>query len=159
MNLNPVHGEVYSMQHYVIKFVWLPTDQWFSASIPVSSINKTDTPQYNWNIVESGIEHHKTLTNFVDIIIIIITSKWYAEILSTLSVRVLDSYLVYGTRHYVQIIKKNAWVGLMTFWECLIFDWMIKINPGNCNLVLWCYIFSLISIVVYKLIVRCSLIS
>ena len=33
---NPVHGEVYSIQHYVIKFA---TGRWFS---PVSSTNKTD---------------------------------------------------------------------------------------------------------------------
>ena len=29
------------------------------AGTPVSSTNKTDTPWYNWNIVESDIEHHK----------------------------------------------------------------------------------------------------
>ena len=51
---NPVHGEVYSIQLYVIKFVsdlrqvggflrvlWFPP------------------PRYNWNIVESGPKHHK----------------------------------------------------------------------------------------------------
>ena len=54
VSLNPPHGEVYSIQHYVIKFVsdlrqvggflrvlWLPP--------PI----KTD-----WNIVESGVKHH-----------------------------------------------------------------------------------------------------
>ena len=53
VSLNPIHGEVYLIQHYVIKFVndmrqvggflrvlWFP-------------------PPYNWNIVESGIKHHK----------------------------------------------------------------------------------------------------
>jgi hypothetical protein len=39
MNLNSVHGEVYSTQHYVIKFA---TGLWFSPGTPVSSINKTD---------------------------------------------------------------------------------------------------------------------
>jgi hypothetical protein len=34
VSLNPVHGEVYSIQRYVIKFV------------------------SDWNIVESGIKHH-----------------------------------------------------------------------------------------------------
>ena len=40
LNSNPVHGEVYSIQHYVIKFVsaWFATSRWFS---PVSSTNKT----------------------------------------------------------------------------------------------------------------------
>jgi hypothetical protein len=35
---NPVHGEVYSIQHYVIKFV----SDLFTPGTPVSSINKTD---------------------------------------------------------------------------------------------------------------------
>ena len=37
---------------------WLATGQWFSLGTPVSSTNKTDG-QYNWNIVESGVKHHK----------------------------------------------------------------------------------------------------
>ena len=28
---------------------------------PVSSTNKTDSPQYNWNIVENGVKHHKPI--------------------------------------------------------------------------------------------------
>jgi hypothetical protein len=40
---NPVQGEVYSIQHYVIKFVSnLAAGQWFSPGMPVSSTNKTD---------------------------------------------------------------------------------------------------------------------
>ena len=36
---NPAHGEVFSMHHYVIKFV---SDlRWFSLGTPVSSTNKT----------------------------------------------------------------------------------------------------------------------
>jgi hypothetical protein len=35
---NPVHDEVYSIQHYVIKIdLW-----WFSVGTPVSSTSKTD---------------------------------------------------------------------------------------------------------------------
>ena len=60
---NPVHGEVYSIQHYVIKFVsdlwqdggFLQGTRWFST-------NKT-LPRYNWNIVESGLKHHKPKPN------------------------------------------------------------------------------------------------
>ena len=37
---NPVHGEVYSIQHYVIKFS--VTGWWFSPTTPVSSTNITD---------------------------------------------------------------------------------------------------------------------
>ena len=39
----PVHGEVYSIQHYVIKICqWLATGPWFSPGTPVSSTNITD---------------------------------------------------------------------------------------------------------------------
>jgi hypothetical protein len=41
---NPVHGEAYSIQHYVINFSqWLVTGRWFSPGTPVSSTNKTDS--------------------------------------------------------------------------------------------------------------------
>ena len=40
---NRVHGEMYSIQHYVIKICqWLATGQWFSQGTPVFSTNKTD---------------------------------------------------------------------------------------------------------------------
>jgi hypothetical protein len=39
---NPVHGEVRSIQHYVIKFVSDLRQVWFSPGTPVSSTNKTD---------------------------------------------------------------------------------------------------------------------
>ena len=56
---NPAQGYVYSIQHYVIKFV--------------SDLRKVGgylrllrfpppiklTPQYNWNIVESDVKHHQ----------------------------------------------------------------------------------------------------
>jgi hypothetical protein len=41
--MNPVHDEVYSIQHYVIKICqWLAAGQWFSPGTPDSSTNKTD---------------------------------------------------------------------------------------------------------------------
>jgi hypothetical protein len=44
VSANPVHGEVYLIQHYVIKFVTDlgQTDWWISPGTPVSSTNKTD---------------------------------------------------------------------------------------------------------------------
>ena len=39
---NPVHGEVYLIQHYVIKNFSDTAGQWFSTGTPVSSTNKTD---------------------------------------------------------------------------------------------------------------------
>ena len=47
-------GEVYSIQHYVIKFVSDLWQIWFSPGTPVSSTNKTGCH----NIVESGVKHH-----------------------------------------------------------------------------------------------------
>ena len=39
----PIHDKVYSMQHYVIKFVSdLAAVRWFSLDTPGSSINQTD---------------------------------------------------------------------------------------------------------------------
>ena len=35
---------------------WLATCWWFS---PVSSTNKNWPPRHSWNIVESGVKHHK----------------------------------------------------------------------------------------------------
>ena len=43
VSLYPAHGEVYSIQLYVIKVgQWLAAGQWFSPGTPVSSINETD---------------------------------------------------------------------------------------------------------------------
>jgi hypothetical protein len=39
VSLNPVHGKVYSIQHYVIKFA---SNLWPVSVSPVSSTNKTD---------------------------------------------------------------------------------------------------------------------
>ena len=52
--MNPVHVEVYSIQHYIIKLH--ATGLWFSPGNPVSSTNKTDHQEIT---VEIGIKHHK----------------------------------------------------------------------------------------------------
>ena len=39
---NPVHGELYLIQHYVVKFVSDLRVRWFSLDTPVSFINKND---------------------------------------------------------------------------------------------------------------------
>ena len=44
MSSNPGHGEVYSIQHYVINFSqWLVTGRWIPQGTPLSSTNKTDS--------------------------------------------------------------------------------------------------------------------
>jgi hypothetical protein len=59
VSLNPDDGEVYSIQHYVIKFV---SGQWFSQGTLVSS-NKTD----HHDIHGSGIKHHDPNPNPMNI--------------------------------------------------------------------------------------------
>ena len=54
---DPVHGEVYLIHHYVIK--WFAAGRWFSSGPPISSTNKTDRHDIAENIVESGVKHHK----------------------------------------------------------------------------------------------------
>ena len=48
---------------------WLATGQWFSPGLPVSSTTKTDRHDisYNWNIIESGIKHHQTNKQTINI--------------------------------------------------------------------------------------------
>ena len=50
VSLNPAHGEVYSIQRYVI--MWFAEGQWFL------SWYSGFLHQLNCNIVESGIKHH-----------------------------------------------------------------------------------------------------
>ena len=54
MSFESRSGEVYSIQHYVIKFV--------SDLLQVSAFLRVAgfLHRYNWNIVESGVKHHKT---------------------------------------------------------------------------------------------------
>jgi hypothetical protein len=68
MSSNPAHGEVYSIQHNMIKF---ESDLWqvggflrvfqFPPSIKL-------TPRYNWNIVEGGVRHHNPNLNPIAIL-------------------------------------------------------------------------------------------
>ena len=60
---NAVHGKVYSMQHYVIKF--------FSDLQQVGGFLRFPppiklTPRCNWNIVESGVKPNKLTNRFVE---------------------------------------------------------------------------------------------
>ena len=56
---NPVHGEVYSIQHYVIKFISdLRQVDGFLWVLRLPLPIKLTSPRYCWNIVESGVKHH-----------------------------------------------------------------------------------------------------
>ena len=56
---NPAQGDVYSIQHYVIKFVndlrQVGGFLWVLRFPPPIKL----IPQYNWNIIESAVKHHK----------------------------------------------------------------------------------------------------
>ena len=52
VSLNPAHGELYSIQHYVIKFI--SELQHVGGFLRVLRF----PPQYNRNLVKSGVKHH-----------------------------------------------------------------------------------------------------
>ena len=54
-------GEVYLIQYFVIKFV---SDLWLVFSGYSGFLHQQNwLPRYNWNIVESGVKHHKPAIN------------------------------------------------------------------------------------------------
>jgi hypothetical protein len=67
-------GEVYSMQHHVIKFVSYlrKVDWWFSPGTPVSSINNTD----HHDIIEISLKVVLNTINFITWCCIEYTSPW-----------------------------------------------------------------------------------
>ena len=57
---NLVHGEVYSIQHYAIKFVSELRQVGVICSVYSGFLHLWNwPPRYNWNIVESGVKHYK----------------------------------------------------------------------------------------------------
>ena len=57
MSSNPVHGEVYSIQHYVIKFV--SDFRQVGSFLRVPRFPPPNKTYRHWNIVESGVTYHK----------------------------------------------------------------------------------------------------
>jgi hypothetical protein len=64
VNSNPAHGEMYSIQHYVAKFVSNSRSRVFVWVLRFPPPIKWP-PRYSWNIVESGIKDHKPIRLFV----------------------------------------------------------------------------------------------
>jgi hypothetical protein len=64
---NPAHGEVYSIQRCVIKFVSdlrQQAGQWpVSPGTPVSSVNKTDSHEMTEILLKVAYNHDLTITN------------------------------------------------------------------------------------------------
>jgi hypothetical protein len=57
---NPIHGEVYSTQHYVIKFISDLGQVWFSQ---VSSTNKTDRHIIAEILLKVAVNSYLTVSN------------------------------------------------------------------------------------------------
>jgi len=59
VSTNPAQGEVYSIQHYVIKFVsGLRKVDGFLRVLRFPPPMKLTATIFHWNIVESGVKHH-----------------------------------------------------------------------------------------------------
>ena len=58
---NPVNGEVYSIQHYVIKFASDLVGGFLQVLRFLPPIKLP--PWYSWNIAESGVKHHNHNSN------------------------------------------------------------------------------------------------
>ena len=94
LSSNPIHGEVYLIQHYVIKFVsdflQVSSFLWVFRFLPPIKL----TAQYNWNIVESCVKHHKpTNKNDFQLICIIL----------------------------IKAINQKIW-GKLAMWWCLVYN-------------------------------------
>ena len=58
MSLNPFDGYVYSIQHYMIKFVSGLQQVAFFLRVLRFLHQLNWPPRYSWNIVDSGVKHH-----------------------------------------------------------------------------------------------------
>ena len=71
VSLNPVHGEVYSIQHYVINLSITCVRSVIFSGFSGFLHQLNWPPRYNWNIVEGGVKHLKptkpTNLHFFDI--------------------------------------------------------------------------------------------
>ena len=69
---NSVHGEVHSIQHYVIKFSVFATGRWVSLCTPISSTNKTDRHDITEILLKVALN---TINLTYPILLIILTFK------------------------------------------------------------------------------------
>jgi hypothetical protein len=67
---NPVHCEVHSIQHYVIKFVSDLRQVWFSRGTPISPTNKTDSHDITEILLKVALSAIKTKPNYCQNLII-----------------------------------------------------------------------------------------
>ena len=129
---SPVHGEVYSIQHYVIKLVRdLRQVSGFLQVLRFPPPNNLNwPPRYNWNIVESGIKHHKP--NQPIMIYQYPQKTWLSDALYvclTMTKRVMAA----NPNFWIQYSSENKYVHVVAIFTCsqVIPLRCYIINPGN----------------------------
>jgi hypothetical protein len=95
-------GKVYSIQHYVIKFVSDLWQVWGFLQFPLPI-------KHNWNIVESGLKHHNPNP--------ILSIIWSFSLISTSDIFIINE-LTLILKIIGQCDVKHTWVGFeFTAWE------------------------------------------
>ena len=116
---NLVHGEVYSIQHYVKVCLWLETGWWFSLGTPVSSTNKTNRHDITEILLKVALNtiSHKLITYYTYLNRFDLGSIWPVTSHSHLSLRVLlfegRFFFIYGNRAKIDYIAARWQVILM----------------------------------------------
>ena len=102
---NPAHGEVYSIQHYVIKFVSdIASNLWFSPGTLVSFTNKTDCHDITEILLKVAL----------NTIILILTSQILSSLCLTSQTQILPSLCLTSQ---TQIESKNYTQLLFVEWH------------------------------------------
>jgi hypothetical protein len=109
---------------------WLAADRWLSPGPPISSTNIT-TPRYNWNIVVSGVKHHKT-------------NQPILFVLSALQYMASKCLFSVFTLFCISEIFRNEMSQLsQTMWFCRISNnWKYYLLKMNFLIILYCNLFS-----------------
>ena len=105
--LIPIHGKVYSIQHYVIKFV---SYMWFYPDTPISSKNKIDHHDITKIFVESSVKHHNPnpkILNFLQVMPYFSTQTYSTVVIPT-TVLTEDGLLSWHITEQVTTLWK-AW--------------------------------------------------
>jgi hypothetical protein len=112
--LNPVHGKVYLIQPYVIKFISDLWRRWFSSGTLVF-LQQNWPPRYNWNIVEIDVKHHKTKSN-QSIIYLNSDINWLYRCTLYVNLHTIQSH----SGHYIQIEHHNLQFRIKLTFQILI---------------------------------------
>ena len=104
---NPVHGEAYPIQHYVIKFV---SDlRWFSTGTPVFSTNKTDCHDITQILLKVALNTINPLPKHKYAIYFFITIFYQQYKISYLSLgKILDNF--HNKSRYCKFFLKRRFI-------------------------------------------------